>query len=260
MNTFLSNSYFSFKALFSWSNPRDYILMKILTPIFHLSFFILILKFVNPNKSLEEYIIGNAFLLTTYNSIYSLGKTLMEERGFGTLKLITISSANKFLIYLGRGTFHIIDSLIGVSIGLLYSCLFFNLNIPFNKIGIFIFIIIICIFSTIGFGLMIGTSGLLVSDLSLVLNTCAILLISLTGANFPIKNLPTILQKFSYFLPLTRTIVAAKEYLLYDSTFIEIQHLIFYEFLLGIIYFFIGFFLLKKIEKISRTYGTLEIY
>lgn len=260
MKFFIRNSIFSFKALFNWIDPKNYLLMKVLTPLFHFTFFMLILKYVNPDKDLTNYIIGNSFLLTTYNAVYSLGRVISEERGFGTLKLLTISPSNKFTLYLGRGSLHILDAVFGVTMGLVFSYFLFDFSIGIEKILGFYFILLVSIFSVVGFGLIIGVLGLLITDMSLILNTAAIILITFTGANFPISELPLKMQFITRVLPLTHGIKAAQLYLKNDISTNILAKLISIEFFIGGIYFIIGYFFLSYIEQISKKEATLEIY
>jgi len=258
MDMLLKNAYFSFKALFAWIEPKNYILMKVVTPLLHLSFFVLVAK-NSSNNNIDEFIIGNTFLLTVYNAVYSLGRVLAEERNFGTLKLLTIVPSNKLSIYIGRGLIHIVDSYIGVLFGIVYSYFLFDFSIEFEKFFGFSVILIVSIFSIIGFGLLLGIFGLLVVDMSLILNTAVIFLLTFTGANVPLEKLPTVFQKLSNALPLTNGIKACQLFIINNLNFSGIKIFLFRELTIGIFYYIVGYFIYRTIEMKSRQCDTLEL-
>jgi ABC-2 type transport system permease protein len=114
-------------------------------------------------------------------------------------------------------------------------------------------------FSAVGFGLFIGSFGLITSNMNLIMNILAMILLAFSGANFPVEWLPSIVQKLSYCLPITRSIKAAN-FLMRGQAASSIYSLIGYEFLLGILYILLGYFLMKLTEYLSKKRATLDLY
>lgn len=256
---FFVQSWLSFKALFGWLDPKIYFFVKILNPIFQLIFFCLLAKYCYKTNDLTQRVIGNSFLLCIYNCIFGIGNVFSVERYYGTLKMIIASPSNNFITFFQRGFVHIIDSLFTVSIGLIIGSLIFNVSFKNVNMFLFLYITIIAMFSAVGFGLFIGSFGLVTSNMNLIMNIFAMLLMAFSGANFPIEWLPDIIQKFAYCLPITRSIKAAN-LLMNGESLTTIFNLIREEILLGVIYIIFGYFLMKITENIAKKRATLDLY
>lgn len=256
---FFRQSVLSFKALFGWLDPRVYLLVKIISPVFQLLFFVLLAKYVYNAKDVTPWVIGNAFLLCYLNAIFGVGNILANERYFGTLKIVVASPANKFLVFVGRAFMHLFDAMLTVLIGLLTGALVFGVSFSGVNLPLFALSILVAMFAASGMGLLIGSLGLKIRDMNLVMNTTAVGLIALSGANFPVSQLPGFLQIISSGLPLTRSIEAAR--LIVDNGDKEmIFSLITQEFIIGIIYIAAGYILLRIMELYARKTAALDLY
>lgn len=259
MRRFIRQSLFSFKSLFGYLSPKAYLLMKVLDPMLQMIYFSLLIKFVYKTNDMTPWLIGNAFILCSRNAVFGIGTSLIGERYSGTLKLIIGSPANKFMVFMSRGVFYIIDSFITVFIGLITGYLLFHLYIPADRMLIFILSIVVCMFSSIALGLCISVIGLLTRDIHLFLNTISMLLFALTGAIFPLERLPLFLSKLSYMLPITRSIESAR-LIASGGDFSRIFTLLGGEMLLGVLYVVLGYMALSFVEKIAIKKATLDIY
>jgi len=210
-------------------------------------------------KDVTPWVIGNSFLLCTYNAIFGVGNVLVNERFLGTLKIVIAAPTNKFLIFVGRAFMHVIDSMGTVIIGLITGVIVFNVS--FKDINIFLFTIniFVSMFAASGLGLLIGSLGLKIRDMNLVMNTAAMSLLALSGANFPVEKLPSVLQKVSYSLPLTRSIKAAK-LIMNGSEGAIVYGLMSQEIIIGIVYTTAGYFLLRAMETYAKKTASLDIY
>lgn len=256
---FFRQSILSFKSLFGWLDPKIYVLVKVVNPVFMIMFFSLLAKYSFGVDDVTPWVIGNSFLLCTYNAIFGVGNVLAIERFFGTLKIVIASPANKFLVFVGRAFMHIIDAVITVLIGLVAGALIFGVSFKGINFPLFALNIFIAMFAATGFGLMIGSFGLWIRDMNLLMNTAALGLLALTGANFPIEMFPNIVQKISYSLPVTRSIKAAS--LIMDGGSTDtIYRLMSQEIIVGIIYTIFGYILLKVMERIAKNTASLDVY
>lgn len=259
LKRFYRNGLFSFKALFGFVEPKVYLLVKIINPAFQVIFFSLIASHAYGNKNITPWVLGNSFVLCIYNSFFGVGTCLISERAFGTLKLFITAPASKFKVLLGKTTFHILDSLVTVTIGLITGYIFFNLRISPSKLPLFILLLISALFCACAMGLLIGSIGLITKDINLILNLASMMLMALSGVNYPIDKLPLFLQKLSYLMPLTRALKGARS-LLANNSSINITSLILGEILLGIFYALAAYMLLKLMEYIAKKNATLSIY
>ncbi|EJV74121.1 ABC transporter permease [Bacillus cereus] len=256
---FFRQALISYKALFGFLDIKTYILVKIVNPIFQLIFFSLLAGYIANTKDVTPWIVGNAFLSSVYNALFGVGLVLLDERRFGTLKMVIASPSNNFFIFIGRSLIHLIDAIFTVILCLLVGALLFNIDFSQANIFLLLLIIFCSMFAAMGLGLLIGSFGLLIRDINLVLNTMASLLMILTGAQFPIKYLPYIFQDISRFIPITRGIEASKAVLHGESGF-RVYQLIMEEFILGIIYMILGYISLRVIEKLAREKASLDAF
>jgi ABC-2 type transport system permease protein len=255
---FFKHAILSYKALYSFSDPKLYILIKVINPILQLIFFTLLASYVYQSNDLTPWVIGNAFLLSVLNAFFGVGNVILTERRFGTLILVITSASNNFFIFMSRAFFHIFDAFVTVTIGLTIGAVVFNVDFSDTNFFLLSIVIIISMFAAIGLGLLIGCLGLLIKDINLILNAFSSLLMIMTGALFSIQLLPPIIQYISYCLPLKRGIEASRMMVngIYNN---KLYELLLQEFLLGCIYMVMGFVLLKVIEKIARVNATLEL-
>jgi ABC-2 type transport system permease protein len=255
------NGLYTFKGLFGFLKPEVYVLVKVINPVFQVLFFSLIAKHAYGNKDITPFIIGNAFVLCMYNAFFGVGCNLINERGFGTLKLLIGSPCNKFFVFITKSSFHIIDGIITVSIGLITGIIFFNIRIPINILPYFLLCLLIAIFTACSMGMLVGSIGLITRDINMLLNLSSSLLMSLSGVNFPTEKLPLILQYISNILPLTNALKASK--LLINGGIIDygkINSLLFNELLLGIGYCIVAYISLRIMEKLAKCKATIDIY
>lgn len=254
------NALFSFKGLYGFLSPKIYILVKVVNPIFQVLCFSLIAKHAYGSDDITPYIVGNAFVLCTYSAFFGISETFITERSFGTLKLIIGAPCSKFTFFTSKSAFYILDGIVTIFIGLLTGIIFFNLKIPLSVIPEFLLCLLAAIFTACAMSLLIGSIGLLTRDINMLLNVSSMLLMALSGVNFPTSKLPFALQKLSSLLPLTNSLKGAK--LLLGSGYIssDVYLFIFKEFLLGILYCLLGYIVFKIMERCCRTKATIDMY
>ena len=252
---------YSFKGVYGFLKPQVYILVEVVNPIMQVLFFSLVAKHAYGNKDITPYIIGNAFVLCVYNAFFGVGTNLISERSFGTLKIVIASPSNKFKLLVSKSIFHILDGILTVFIGLLAGIVFFNIRIPLHSLPYFLFCMVSAIFTTCSMGLFVGSMGLVTRDINLLLNLSCMMLMGLSGVNFPTEKLPFILQKISNVLPLTNSLKACR--LLISSKAISystVNSLVLKELLLGILYCIIAYLTLRFMERISKQKATIDLF
>ena len=259
MVRFLRQSLLSFKALNGHLNIKMIIFDKVFNPVMQLIFFTMLAKFVYHTDDVTPWVIGNAFLLSVYNSIFGVGAVMVNERSFGTLKLVIASTANKFLVFTGRAFMHVIDGLVTVIIGLVAGALLFHCDFSNTNFWLFTLCVFVSMFAAMGMGLLVGSIGLVASDINLILNLSMFIIFIFTGAEFPLSKLPAFLYSAAYLLPITRGIEASR---LIVSGHINshVYHLIAMEFVVGVVYVLIGYFVLKYMENLAKKHAALDAY
>jgi len=256
---FLKQSLLSYKALNGHLNKKMILFDKVVNPIMQLLFFTMLAKFVYQTDDVTPWVIGNAFLLSVYNSIFGVGGVMVNERSFGTLKLVIASTANKFLVFTGRAFMHVLDGLVTVIIGLVAGVLLFHCDFSETNFWLFALCLFVSMFAAMGMGLLIGSIGLVASDINLILNLSMFIIFIFTGAEFPLSKLPGFLHEAAYLLPITRGIEASR-LIVNGQINAHVFHLIGMEFVVGVVYVLIGYFVLKYMENLAKKHAALDAY
>jgi ABC-2 type transport system permease protein len=256
---FFDGAILSYRALFRWLRPATYIASKILAPLTMMIFFVLIGAYASGSNDASFYVIGNALIFAASSGIFGVTMSIGGERWSGTLPYLFGSPANRMAIFVGRAFMHILDGMLGVFIGLGWGILLFGLDLSQSHLMPLLLTILITTFSTAGLGLLMGCVGLITRNVMLVNNTVYFSMLLFSGANISLESLPNWMQVVSSYIPLTRGI-ASTRLIVAGAGINEILPLLLEEFLIGLIFTLLGFFLFSTFEKQAKKLGTLEIF
>lgn len=160
-------------------------------------------------------IIGMSLLFTSTFA----GLSVLWDREFGFLKEIMVAPVSRISIALGRIAGGISTSLIqGISILLISFLLGFKIK---GLIPLFLSILFMALVSAtfVAIGLGIASQMKDIHGFSLIMNFLIFPLFFLSGALYPIQNLPRIVRTFSYIDPLTYGIDGLRGFLTGISNF-----------------------------------------
>lgn len=252
----LLTAYFSYRGLFRWLSPTTYISLKIVLPLAQLSFFALI-GAAGRRLTLDEYLIGNAMAVATISGIYSVATAVTDERRNGTLIYLMASPSPKAPIFYGRSLFHIADGSLTVVIGFIWAVLAFGLELPVGSWLALLIVIAVGTLASAGMGLLVGVAAYLFIDVSFLANTAVFLVLLLSGSNVPLADLPGFAAAAAQFVPLTRSIEAARM-LATGAEPATVASLVLADAVLGFAYASLGFIVFRWAERRARRDGNLE--
>jgi len=249
-------AWFSYRALFAWSTPFNYLASKLGFPFFSMLLFIYLGKYVGLNDPVY-IVIGNIFLLPSLNGVMGISMTVGGEKQFGALSYLLGSPAPRGAVFLGRAFFHMVDGALTVLIALPIALLVFQLDLSQTKVGFLALCVILISITATGLGYIMGVVTLLSRDGWMITSTLSLAFYMLIGVNFPIDLLPPALKSISLALPMTRGIQAAR-LALGGAQFSELSSLIGGEVLVGLIYILFGYTLFRVVERLSFKSGMLD--
>lgn len=125
--------------------------------------------------------------------------------------------------------------------------------------GVFLLAALSATFSAAGMGLMMSAVALLTDSVHLILNIVANMILLLSGANFPITQLPIAVQYIAKLFPLHRAVAAANMSRANFELHSYLQ-LIIGEIILGICFYMVAFVMLKIIERVAIKKASLEMF
>ena len=255
---YLSQAWLSYQSRFSITNPFGYFTSKFGFSFFLMIFFIFLGEFVGFSDP-TFIVVGNIILIPANGAICGLTLAIGEERNFGTLPYVIASPASRALVFIGRANFYILDGFLTALIGIGIAAGIFQMDIPQVSIGLLVVVIMLLAITSTGLGFLFGSISLISRDGWAIMSTFLSALYILVGVNFPVNSLPKILQSAAYGLPLTRGLMAAR-LALEGAVWNVVSDLVVGEFLVGLVYILIGFFVFLFIEKRSTISGTLDAY
>jgi ABC-2 type transport system permease protein len=118
---------------------------------------------------------------------------------------------------------------------------------------------VITVFSASGLGLLLGSFGLIVTDMNFIMNLASMGLLALSGANFPIEKFPEFIQKICLLLPMTRGIKASRM-IAAGQDMSSVSYLLLGELLVGAVYITAGYIMMNIMEKQARIKGNIELF
>ncbi len=190
-------------------------------------------------------IVGMTMLFT---SMFA-GISVLWDREFGFLKEIMVAPVNRISIVIGR----IVG---GATTSVLQGCLILGISIlmGFKISGISAFLLsvvfMLLISSTfIGLGLIFASKMRDIHGFSLIMNFVIFPIFFLSGALYPLKNLPVWIQYLSYLDPLTYGVDGLRGVLIHVSSF---SILFDFAVLVGfsIVMIFLGAYFFEKSESV----------
>lgn len=254
---FFQGAVLSYIALFRWMQPATYLASKIAMPLSQILFFSLLGMFATGSNNASFYVIGNAIQMVSVSGIFGVTMSIGGDRWEGTLPYLFGTPANRLAIFVGRAFIHVIDGALGAVIGLAWGALLLGLDLSKTDPLALALTIALATISTSGLGLLMGCISLITLNVMFINNTMYFLLLIFSGANLPLATLPGWMQTISWFLPLTRSIAAARQ-IIAGSTLAEVAPLLAGEALIGAMYIGLGYALFRWFEIESKRRGTLE--
>jgi ABC-2 type transport system permease protein len=183
----------------------DFILGTIfIIPLTQMVFFAFVAQVaMNQASPVTFVVVGNAVATVTYSAIFSVCQTTDTEKQAWTMEHLLVSPASRLALYFGRGLIPILISLATVTIALVYAVVLFGAGFAPGAVPGLAVSIVLTAFAMVGFGLLLGGVALFLRTSIILGNIFLFLGLLLSGANFPLSQLPLPLQWLGWGLPLT---------------------------------------------------------
>lgn len=257
---FASSAMFAFKALFSWLRPEMWLMQVFTLPLFEMAFFVYLVRFVAPTTTNVAFIaVGNAMQVASFSSIFAVCNLTSEEKWQGTLVPLISTPANRFPLFLGRAMFQVFNGMATVAVGFFYATNVFGVDMSRTDFLALAVVVVMTSLAMTGFGLMLGSLGLFLRTAMVIANIFLFIGHLLCGVNFPVSELPTWMQPFSYAIPMTYGTMAARAAV--DGTsLIQMSPILLQLIVTGIASILVGYLLFIGFEVLARRNGKLEEY
>lgn len=253
-----SSAVFSYKGMLTWMEPRNYIGMKFIVPLLQMAFFAYVARNAGGEQAMSYAVVGNMVQLCAITSVLGMSMAVGMERSTGTLPLLLVTPSSRFAMFMGRSAVYVLDGFTSTLVGLLYAAFVFGVDFSQANIPLLVLVFLVTSFALSGFGLLIGSLSLYTREVVSVANASYFVLLIICGVNFPVTELPYVLQIVSKALPLTYGIEAARKVIM-GAPFSEIQHFIGAEVIFMAVLIVVGYFFFKYFEQKAIRKGSLEV-
>lgn len=247
MISLLRLSYLSYLGTGVFGKLKNHIINKILVPIVQITFFAMISYYFRDSIYVEFVLIGNAVFMVVLSTILGVVTSVARDREIGIMELILLSPINRFVLLTSKAALHILDGLFMSLIGFILIMVVWGVDISlyqFVLIGILLFFISI---SMSMLGIFLGVLTFIYKDTISIANFSMLILLFISGINFPTELLPTPLQLLSIITPLSYGVDVIRELIIdMHIDLITLTSMI----VIGLIYFLLALLLMFITEKL----------
>ncbi len=204
---------------------------------------------------------GFVLFMFLSDTLWAIGYNIRWEQHEGTLESLYLTPANKFASLVSRVTVSLVWTGLNVLAALLFVQYMLG-RLPFHNPGLALYILIMSLSGTFGFGFAFAAYTLLVKESAqLAANFLQFFLLVVCGMFFPFAAHPQAVRYVSYAIPLSYSVDAFRSTLMdYPPGFpellpIETELIIVTGF--GLLMPLLGYILYKAAERKVRTDGSL---
>jgi len=206
---FLIGGLISYRALFYWISPWQYIPTMLAAPLFQILFFVYLGRSTGVGST-SFFVVGNSIQICSMAGIYGMTMAISNERQFQTLSPILATPSNRLAIFLGRGLPVLITGFQTTCFGFLVSALILGFRPDPGSLPLLAVAVVVTAASCTGFGMALGSVGLRVRDVFLISNIAYFAVLLVCGVEVPLSQLPGGVRAMAQFLPLTHGIAAGR--------------------------------------------------
>jgi len=259
---FLSSAVFSFRAQFGWLYPPMWLTMKFVMSLSQMAFFVFVGQFLittgqAPAGIIAYIAVGNAIMMLSWNTVFSVINITSNDKWDGTLPLLLATPAHRLPIFVGRAMMHVLDGMLSVAIAFAFAIFLFGVNFGNADALALLIVVFMTAFTMSGFGLLIGGFSFHFRNPLVFANIFTYILLIFCGVNFPIQALPQPLQLVSYTIPLTYGVDAGRKAIA-GATLLDIAPLLAQVLIVGVISILLGYIFFRWFEHVARKTGQIE--
>jgi ABC-2 type transport system permease protein len=223
-------------------------------------FFVLITIYAGyDTASVQDVALGNSLQAVTFSTVFAVCSIPGIEKHGGTLPLIMSTPTRTFTVIVGKSLFEIFAGLVAAAVSLSFAVAVFGVDLSNVNVLALVAVVLMTCFAMTGFGLMLSSIGIYLRSSTLLASLFLYFGLIFCGVNFPISQLPAILQPISLAIPMTYGVSALK--MAADgSSILSIWPDLSAMIVIGIVMILLGFLLFNTFEEKARRKGSLEMF
>ncbi len=153
---------------------------------------------------------GLMAMVIMFAAMTGLAVSISKEREMGTMDGILSAPISRLSIVLGKSLAQVVRGLMQAVLALALAIVIFGVVVHGSYL-LLLLLLLLTVFSFIGIGIMISALAAEQETAMTIMMTLTFPMLFLSGALFPIQQMPTAIQAISKFLPLTYAVNALRE-------------------------------------------------
>jgi ABC-2 type transport system permease protein len=163
----------------------------------------------NPNYF--EFVAPGIMAMTImFAAMTGLAGSISRERELGTLDGIISAPISRLSIILGKSFAQVVRGLLQAVLALILTVVLFGVVVH-GSYGLLALLLLLTVFSFIGIGIMISALASQQETAMTIMMTLTFPMLFLSGALFPVQQMPVVMQWISKGLPLTYAVEAMRK-------------------------------------------------
>jgi ABC-2 type transport system permease protein len=163
----------------------------------------------NPNYF--EFVAPGIMAMTImFAAMTGLAGSISRERELGTLDGIISAPISRLSIILGKSFAQVVRGLLQALLALILTVVLFGVVVH-GSYGVLGLLLLLTVFSFIGIGIMVSALASQQETAMTIMMTLTFPMIFLSGALFPVQQMPVVMQWISRGLPLTYAVAALRK-------------------------------------------------
>lgn len=174
-----------------------------------------------------EFVAPGIMIMVVMTAVLTgLAASVSREKEQGTLDGILIAPINRLAIILGKALAQSIRGIVQGVIVLVLAILLFGVKV-YGSLILVLVVVILSVFSFVGLGILVSAIASEQETATQLLFMFQFPMLFLSGVFFPIQQMPQIMQKIAYLLPLTYGVMAMRKVIVLGATLPEIKREVF---------------------------------
>ena len=253
--------------LIAWSYKVPF-LLSIVFIFLNIIIFFYFSKFIDGGENIylktENYftfvILGIAIADVSNTLLSKISTEIRNYQLIGVFESLILASSNPYKLFLSSYAYPLIFSLVKISIYLCISVIYFGANFQILENFIIFFCgLILTLISVSGIGMIAGAYTILFKQGNPVIQLYLLLSSSIGGIFFPQSVFPSLIDSIANFLPIRHSLDILRG-MSSQATEFETLNSFVWLICLSVLYFLIGFILLKFSINYSKKNGSLLYY
>jgi len=205
-------------------------------------------------------VLGYVFMGFLSVSLWGMGFSLRKEQYWGTLETIFVTPTPRWIHVMGQALHSVLHQGLILLIQSGLMALVFGLSINTQGIVPALLVLALMLFGLFGLGIMVAAMILVAKEGWMVAEGLDTIVSMITPIAYPLSVIPVFLRPFSYLMPTTYGVSAARHFLIGEKLPLGVGGTLSCLVLFGAFWIGLGVWIFNRTDKKVRREGTLGEY